>query len=45
MVKLWNSLPRELVLTLFLGFSRPDRIKALSNVESHLMADHTLSRD
>lgn len=34
MVKLWNKLPREVVMTWSLGFSRPDRRKALSNVES-----------
>lgn len=45
MVKLWNRLPREVVLTPSLGFSRPDRIKALSNVASDLTADHALSRD
>ena len=45
MVKLWNRLHREVVLTPSLGFSRPDRIKALSNVESDVTADHALSRD
>lgn len=45
MVKLWNRLPREVVLTLSLGFSRPDRRKALSNVESDLTAEHALGRD
>lgn len=44
-VKLWKRLPREVVLTRSLGFSRPDRRKALSNVESDLTAEHALSRD
>lgn len=45
MVKRWNRLPREAVLTPSLGFSTWDRVEALSNVESDLMTGHALNTD